>query len=419
VRGPRGRVIPAPAVGPDALDTGPAPLSRAGALLGRSPFVVGAAVLAIYAVWLAAWIHGGHSARENVYVGQTFISRSAASVAIRDGPVQATSPIGFDGQFYYYIATDPRRAAPYIDYPSYRYQRIGYALAARAVVLGRRDLVPEGLLVVNLVAIAGGTVALAAWLVRRGVTPWAAAVWGLHPGQLVSLRADLPDAAGYGAAIAGLWLRDHWLIPAGLIFGLAGLTRETTLVFPAFLLVADIAALRGERRTWPWLRAALAALAAFTPFAVWKLFLWHWLGHSDIPLSWNFTPVPFGGIAHELIRSLEQYPLLASVAIPALVSLVVAAWALGRRIWRAEVALVIVNVLGLVVFAHFHVFEFYPSATRVGLGAVLAAVMMLAAVPERGWFWFLAGLWLWLTPIWFMHPPFQTPSLIGPTNTAG
>jgi hypothetical protein len=274
-------------------------------------------------------------------------------------------------------------------------------------------------LVVNLLAIAVGSLALAAWLVRRGVSPWPAAVWGLHPGQLVSLRADLPDAAGYGAAIVGLWLRDRWLIPAGIVFGLAALTRETTLVFPAFLLVADLAALRGERRTWPWLRAAVAALAAFTPFVGWKLFVWHWLGHSDIPLSWNFTPVPFGGIAHELHRSLEQYPLLASVAIPALISLVVATWALGRRIWRAEVALVVVNVLGLVVFAHFHIFEFYPSATRVGLGAVLAAVMMLAAVPERGWFWFAAGLWLWLTPIWFIHPPFQTPTLVGPPDGAG
>jgi hypothetical protein len=112
------------------------------ALAKFSPLLVGLAVAAIYAGSTAHWFHAGHSARDFVYVGQTFISRSDASQAIRQGPVQATSLSGFDGQFFYFIAMDPRRAAPYIDLAGYRYQRIAYPLAARLIVLGNRSLVP-------------------------------------------------------------------------------------------------------------------------------------------------------------------------------------------------------------------------------------------------------------------------------------
>jgi hypothetical protein len=372
--------------------------------------LVALAVLSVHVAWLAAWLGSGHSARDLVHVGQLFLDRSTTSQAISQGPVPASSYTGFDGQFYYFMAVDPRGAAPYIDHPSYRYQRIGYSLAARAVVLGRDDLVPQGMLAVNLLAIFGGTLALAGWLGQRGVNVWPAAVFGLHPGQLLSISSDLTDAAAYGVAAIAIWMRDHWLLPSGLAFGLAGVTRETTLIFPAFLLVADLLALRAERRAWPWARAVFAAAAALLPFAGWKLFVWHWLGSTDVPVSWLLTPVPFGAVVSELRRSAAQAPLAAAVVLPGIVCLCFAAWALWRRIWRVEVVLLAVNVLTLVVFASGTVYGWWPNATRVELGVVLAAVLALTAAPARTWFWLAAGLWLWLTPVWAIQPLMMVPA---------
>jgi hypothetical protein len=374
-------------------------------------------VLAVHLAWLAAWLSDGHSARDLVHVGQLFIGRSTVSQAITRGPVPASSYTGFDGQFYYFMAIDPRGAAPYIDYPSYRYQRIGYALAARAAALGRRELVPQGLLTVNLLAIFAGTLALAAWLAHRGLVVWPAAVWGLHPGQLLSISSDLSDAAGYGVAAIAIWMRDRWLLPSGLVFGLAGVTRETTLIFPGLLLLGDLLALRSERRIWPWARALLAGAAALLPFVGWKLLLWRWLGNTDLPLSSIFTAVPFGAIVSELRRSPAQAPLLAAVVLPALICLCFAGWALWRRIWRIELAILVANVLALVVFASANVYGWWPNATRVGLGVALSAVVALAAARARTWFWLAAGMWLWLTPVWAVQPSLMIPAWLTDLRT--
>ncbi len=131
------------------------------------PFLVAGLVLAVYLAALGHWYRTGHSARDFVFVGHLYLdnhgTRGSESPAIDRGPVGATTPFGFDGQFYYFIALDPGRAAPYIDDPSYRFQRIAYPMAARAIVLGQRSLVPDGLVAANLVAIVLGVLAVAGW----------------------------------------------------------------------------------------------------------------------------------------------------------------------------------------------------------------------------------------------------------------
>jgi hypothetical protein len=365
-----------------------------------TPLVVALAVAAVYAVSLAHWFNAGHSPREFVFVGQVFIERSDVSQKIRHGPVQATSLTGFDGQFFYYIAMDPLRALPYIDLPGYRYQRIAYPLLARLLVLGRPELIPDGLLAFNLLAVVAGTAALAAWLIRRGLTPWVAAAWGLLPGQVFAIEKDLSEASAYAWVAVGLWVRDRFPVLAGAVFGLAGLTRETTLIFPAVLLAADVFALRGERRLQPWVRALLAAGLAAGPFVAWKVFLWHWLGHADLPLGEAFTVIPFGGF----ITYHAAHELVPAVLLPALVCAGAAGWALWRRYWRMEVALLLVNFAVLIVFGSGQVYVWWPSVLRMELGVALAAVMLMAVLPTQRWFWLAAGFWLWLTPMLLLHP---------------
>ena len=104
------------------------------------PLVVAGAVLAVYLAALGHWYQTGHSVRDLVFVGHLYLDghntrAGPESPAIANGPVKATTPYGFDGQFYYFIALDPGRAAAYIDDPSYRFQRIAYPIAARAIVV--------------------------------------------------------------------------------------------------------------------------------------------------------------------------------------------------------------------------------------------------------------------------------------------
>src|SRR5512135_2549533 len=64
---------------------------------------------------------------------------------------------GYDGQFAYQIALRPLEAAPYLDVPAYRYQRILNPLSARLLAFGRPELIPWALIAVNVAAIGLGT----------------------------------------------------------------------------------------------------------------------------------------------------------------------------------------------------------------------------------------------------------------------
>jgi hypothetical protein len=364
------------------------------------PLLVGSTVLLVYLVWFAIWLHAGHDARDFVYVGQVFYDRGGqASSAIHNGPVAPTSHMGFDGQFSYYIAMDPRRAGPYIDMPSYRYHRIAYPMAARLLALGRPSLIPSALVLVNLLALAAGTAALAAWLARRQVMPWTAVLWAFLPGQVFAIEKDLTEVSGYGVAVVALWLRDRWPLLAGAVFGLAGLFRETILIFPAVLFMAEVIRLRRVRQLWTWVPAVAAGAFAALPFLVWKLFLWHFLGRGDVPFGDDFTLIPFGGLLS--VHIAELVPL---ILIPALLCLAAAGWALWRCYWKVEVALLLVNLALLVVFANYSIYVWWINAARASLGAWLAAFLLMAVLPEKHWFWLAMGIPLWLGVLILMRP---------------
>jgi hypothetical protein len=366
--------------------------------------VVAGLVLAVYLAALGHWYRTGHSVRDFVFVGHLFVDNAnrngGDSPAIVNGPVKATTSFGYDGQFYYFIALDPGRAAAYIDDPSYRFQRIAYPLVARAIVLGQRSLVPEGLVAANLVAIVLGVLALGAWLVRRGMPPWPAAIWGLYPGQVVSFDRDLADAFAYGIAAVGIWLRDHSLLGAAAVFGLAALARETTLVFPILFLLADLWAVRHDSRPGAWLRPAAAALLALVPFAIWKLFIQMSHMPGTVP-NQAFTLIPFGGVIAGVRHS---HALLITIVLPTLICLGALVWLVWRRVWRIEVLLLAVSLLAFIVFLDFPVYEWWPSASRASLAVALSALLVLPLVRARAWFWILGASWLWVSPLWLWHP---------------
>src|SRR5207237_8257345 len=132
--------------------------------------------------------------------------------------------------------------------PASRSRRIVYPIAARIVALGRPNLVPYSLILVNWAAAGFGTLALATWLRRRQVSPWYAAVFGLFPGVLIAVSHDLSEALAYGLAAVAVPLFDSRRLGVrllgGLVFGAAVLTRESVAVFAAFFAVMGL--LRGQ-----------------------------------------------------------------------------------------------------------------------------------------------------------------------------
>ena len=252
--------------------------------LGAAPTSVAATVLFLYAIWLGIILPHSHDARDFINIGRDYILRGHGSPLIRVGPYAASlaNPGGFDGQFAYYIALDPLHATTYLDEPTYRLSRILYPLLARALALGRPTDIPYAMLATNWLALVGGTLALAAWLRRRGVSAWFALIFGLYPGLFEGLRYDLTEPLCYALVALAIYLIDFGgprrIVWAGLAFALAALARESALFFAIPYGIAQLFArpTPAHMPDWPPLgagtatahppaRPALAQTGAHTP----------------------------------------------------------------------------------------------------------------------------------------------------------
>jgi hypothetical protein len=221
--------------------------------------------------------------------------------------------VGYDGHFSYQIALYGLDAEPLLDRAAYRFQRILYPLLARTVALGIPDLVPWALIIVNLAAIALGTLATEHLLTHLNVSSWYALIYGLYGGQFVSLRANLNEPLSQAlvqlAMLAFLRRRPGWCAAA---FAAAALAKETALVFWfAFLAWALL------ERHWAQVRPLLLAPL---PFLLHQLFLWRWFGEIGIGSggagATPFTPVPLAGWLQIARVDLTVFLLLSMILVP-------------------------------------------------------------------------------------------------------
>jgi len=238
---------------------------------------------------------------------------------------------GYDGQFDYYIAVDPLNAPAHMDVPAYRYQRILYPLLARVLALGQASLVPYTLLGINLAALAVGTAILERLLETEHASAWYALVYGLFAGVFVAVRASTNEPLAYALVLAALRAaqreRNGW---CAIFLAMAGLTKETTLLFAAgYILFFMACRIDGHRR---WRSAWLTALGAGIPFTLWQVALRIWLGAWGIGSGGaNATPfevVPFGGIWRLAGYDLRVFVVFGVLAI--LIALVPTVWALWQ-----------------------------------------------------------------------------------------
>lgn len=207
---------------------------------------------------------------------------------------------GYDGQSVYYIARFGWSAERFLDVPAYRQQRILLpALGALSVSLtGDVSMLQYALLGINLVALAGGTLALEQLLSAWKQNRWLALGYALSLGVFGAARLSTTETLAYGLVLVGILVqqRGNLLISASL-FALAALAKETTLVFVAGYGLWY--AFKNEL-----VRGAAFGVVASLPFLLWQLVLYGQYGSFGIgsggEMATRFELVPFMGIVRIL-----------------------------------------------------------------------------------------------------------------------
>jgi hypothetical protein len=212
----------------------------------------------------------------------------------------------------------------------YRYQRILYPLAARALALGQPRWLPFALYGVNLLSLAAGMAVVIALLGRQGLSPWWSLFAGLCPAAIMTIQYDLPSPLAIALLLGAVaaYLSDRVLAASGLV-ALALLTREDAVLVLGALLAWDVWARRSPGRV-----AILAG--SVLPFLAWQAFVTSRLG--GVPAGESLAviqPVPFAGLAGYLaslpgVEGTVAWLKLAAVLAVALFLLAAGAIVLGR-----------------------------------------------------------------------------------------
>lgn len=219
---------------------------------------------------------------------------------------------GYDGQFTYYIANNPDTASQYIDVPAYRFQRILLPVIGRIVGLGQDSLMPIALLIVNLIALAGGTYILEQLLMSHNVSRWFAIGYGLSLGVFGSARLMTAETLAYALVLLAIWLyqKDRWLWAASML-ALSAFAKEVTLIFVAGYVLYEFT----QRR---WGRGFVIGLISGIPFAIWQLVLFNGFGEFGVGsggnLATGFEFIPFMGFMQILtVGGIGIFAILAPI----------------------------------------------------------------------------------------------------------
>jgi hypothetical protein len=293
---------------------------------------------------------------------------------------------GYDGQFSYWLAVDPLPAAaePRLDVPAYRYQRILYPLLARTLAFGQPAFIPWTLILVNLIAQVGGTLAVEYWLLAHGVSPWYALTYGLWVGLVAAVRLDLNEPVCYALVAAGYMAQHRGRLGlAAACLGLAVFAKETALVFIGANIIWAVLA-----RSRPGI--VVFALAAL-PFAIFQLFLRRWFGAFGVAsggaMATPFEWIPFMGLWRIALVSLAGFVLLAVILVPLVVG--PSMWGLAATAWRvwhrdhAPAVLALGANAAVVAVAPFSTFREPLGIVRLATGLVLSTVLFAAHTRSR------------------------------------
>jgi hypothetical protein len=383
----------------------PVPLERDWAVRISSPWTVAAIVAVFYALLMAPGL--AQNPYQFVNIGTQYFKKGHSSSIIKEHARPIHHRIGYDGQFYYFLAVDPIHGKDYMDTPGIIYSRIGYPMTVRALSAGNATLVPYMMVLVNVLAAVGGTLAVAFFLKRHGLPPALALLYGLFPGLVLSVLRDLTEPLAFGLAAAALLAFDarskRRLLASATLFGLAMLTRETVALFPAILALGLLVGMGTTARTWRerlrWKN--LARSVAFAEIVFAPLFIWRHVVAAALPQTMIQEPfvggehhvasgaggalltalLPFHAIARQWPWDSENVSSLLTVFLPAVIWAAIAVVLLRRKISVGPL-FVLANIAVFVVFLPTPIAVDYGSLGRASLGLVLAALITLPQVAE-------------------------------------
>ncbi len=346
-----------------------------------------------------------------VYVGIVILSNkgnpiSLVTLGTRFSEQSTSGTEGYDGQFNYYIARDPNTAAQFLDVPAYRFQRILFPALGRLLALAQTDLIPWAFLLINLVALAAGTALLEHLLTQFNVSRWYALTYGLTLGIFGSVRLSLSEPLAYALVLGGITLaRNRQWLWAALIFALAALAKETTLIFAG----AYVLYLFTQRE---WKNGFLLGFIAVLPFAIWQLILLKTLGSLGVgsggAQATSFELIPLMGIiriwtdtpieARGRVLLILAPTLLIFVIVPTVWALWESLKAIRRHKWSAEVSLLLINA-AIMLFVPFSTYREPIGILRFIVGLQIA-VILYAAQNRR--YRVLRNSTLWIVTIFFI-----------------
>jgi hypothetical protein len=290
----------------------------------------------------------------------------------------------YDGHYFYQIAhrwfESPEAIFQLpLDYPfrenipaAYRYQRIVYPVAARLLSFGQPQLIPWMLILVNIAAIGLGTWATERILIHLETSPWYALAYGLYGGNFIALRANMAEPLAYALVLLAIlaWLHQRRGCSV-LLFALAVLTRETTVLFVAGYCLHYLIS-----RQWRW---AVALATAVLPYLFFQLILYFWLGETGFRGNDPFMLLPLGGWLMIASMDLTVFLLISLMIVPISIIPLFAALALSARdLWHRSyhpfLFILLIHALFLLFLPHL-TFREASAMTRLTQG--LAATMLL------------------------------------------
>ena len=312
----------------------------------------------------------------------------------------ATSPAGYDGQFFYFMAAFPGRIPPgSLDVPALRYSRMLYPTLIRVLSLGNVDTMPWVMLAINIAAITATVVVMGHILTAHRGRPWLALAAGLYCGQPLAMLRDLSDPLAIFWLAVALWgvSRQRWLV-AGAALGLGMLTRESTLLFVlCFALPLCV------ERQWRLLTAY--ATLALGGYLVWQGLLraclgtWGWAESTHINV---FLPLPFAGLTSAPNLALAAQMVIYA-GVPAICAILGGTLVLAHRPWHDPLALAVAAAavcygIAVILQPGIHwkdIWEPYRLAAPLALLLPLLLVLLKPAVAQRRIVAFVLGLMIY------------------------
>lgn len=334
------------------------------------PFIICVLLCALYG--LAIVVVRGNS-YTFVTLGERYAPNELASYVY--------SEEGYDGQFTYYLARYGLAAEPYLDAPAYRAQRILLSVIASITAQIFNNNLPVLLFLINLIALGAGTALLENLLKRYNISQWYALGYGLSLGVFGSARLITTETLSYAFILGGIVLlsKDKWLWGA-LCFGLAAITKETTLFFPAAYAISFL--FYGQ-----WRRVLLFSTIAIGPFVMWQIVLWAVYGEFGIgsggALATPFEIIPFMGFFRILLEGNPTIFIVYSLVLGPFVVLPVL-WALWRgwqdmsnKRWTTELSLLVIHA-SILLFVPFSTYRELLGIFRFTVGLQIALLLYAA-----------------------------------------